>query len=161
MRRKARNSGLQKITWAVVGVTAGALAMYYLDPDRGRRRRALFKDKAIKLRKDSAWYLGKQLRNFNNHLEGWLMEGLQIFRSEGSVDDSTLAQRVRSEMGRAIHHPANVKVSAHQGQVTLQGVVQAQEVDPLFRCVRKVRGVRSVVNQLSLQQGDEPATSVH
>ncbi|HWP18343.1 MAG TPA: BON domain-containing protein, partial [Burkholderiaceae bacterium] len=29
----------------VVGLAAGAAAMYYLDPEMGRRRRALVKDK--------------------------------------------------------------------------------------------------------------------
>jgi hypothetical protein len=53
--------------WRVLGALGiGALAMYYLDPVSGNRRRALVRDKFVHYRKEATNYAegtGKDLRN--------------------------------------------------------------------------------------------------
>jgi osmotically-inducible protein OsmY len=46
-----------------------------------------------------------------------------------------------------------VTVTARDGRVTLQGPVLERELDDLLRAVRKVPGVRDVVNELEVHPG--------
>jgi hypothetical protein len=53
-----------------------------------------------------------------------------------------------------VSHPAAIEVDAADGCVHLSGPVLADEVEQLVECVRNVRGVRSIDNELEVF--DEP-----
>ena len=52
------------------GFVLGALAMYLLDPDRGKRRRALVKDKVYSKGNTMRKSLDKQSRDWQNRAKG-------------------------------------------------------------------------------------------
>ena len=158
----------------VGGVGLGAALMYLFDPDRGRRRRALIRDKAEGAAHKAGDYAGKMSRDLRNRAYGMVAETKSLFRHE-EVTDDVLVDRVRSKLGRYPVHVGAIDVTAENGNVTLRGSILAKEVPQVLRAARLVRGVKAVDNQLevhtekqnvpSLQGtpaplGSQPATSV-
>jgi uncharacterized membrane protein len=143
MRSDTSDSGL-----GVVGAFGlGVALMYFLDPGRGARRRALVRDKvvhAMRKTEDAAETTGRDLRN---RAQGLAATVRGRFADE-DVDDEILVERVRAEMGRAVSHPSAITVTATDGRVTLSGPVLAGEAEKLLSHVHSVRGVENVVDQL-------------
>jgi len=134
-----------------VGGALGALAMYFLDPRDGRRRRARTRDKmvhAARVLNDA----GKvTARDTAHRARGVWATTRKLFKHE-DVPDEVLVGRVRAELGRVVSHPHSVEVSAAGGHVTLSGPILAEEVRPLLRCVRRVDGVRAVSDRLAVYE---------
>jgi uncharacterized membrane protein len=129
------------------GLGLGAAAMYFLDPDKGRRRRTLLLDQAV----SAAGHLDDRFsatwKDLRQRARGWTAETYARF-TEQRPSDSVLAERVRSSIGRYVSHPGSIDVTVSDGRVTLRGPILAREVDWLLDRVRSVRGVREVDNQL-------------
>jgi uncharacterized membrane protein len=129
----------------------GAGLMFLLDPDRGNRRRAMMRDKAVHAANVMVAGVSRVWRDATNRSRGMLAERARFFRRE-TPDDRTLAARVRSEMGTLVQHPRAIEVSVENGQVTLRGPIRAQEVEALLSHVEHVRGVTSVKNDLDIHE---------
>jgi hypothetical protein len=87
----------------LTGVGLGVGLMYFLEPDRGQRRRALVRDKlahAATVRADAA---GATSRDVANRTVGTVAQVRGAFRGR-SVDDAVLTNRVRAQLGR-VHEP--------------------------------------------------------
>src|SRR5918999_503023 len=138
----------------LMGGALGALAMYFLDPHEGRRRRARTRDKVV--------HAGKRLneagmvtaRDTVHRAYGVLASARKLFKHE-PVADGVLAERVRAELGRVVSHPHAVDVAVDHGHVTLSGPILSEEVRPLLRCVRQVPGVMAVSDRLTVYEGAE------
>ncbi|HZQ90998.1 MAG TPA: SRPBCC family protein [Terriglobales bacterium] len=137
------------------GAAVGAGLMYLLDPDRGNRRRALLRDKAVRAEHVSACAVDKAVRDLRNRALGVVAATVRALR-RGSVPDEKLLQRVRSTLGRCSSHPHAIKAEVRHAVVTLSGPVLAEEVDCVLNGAWSVRGVRSVENALEVheQPGD-------
>lgn len=136
----------------------GAVAMYFLDPDRGTRRRALLRDKVLSAANEAGENLWKTAEYSRDRAVGMVAEARSRLAPD-DADDWTIHERVRSALGRAVSHPSAVVVGPRDGVVTLSGPVLAHEVDNLLRTASRVRGVRGVVDRLDVhkQPGDVPA----
>ncbi len=136
-----------RILTFIKGVGLGATLMYFLDPDRGNRRRAQVRDQAI----HTTTLLGKTMdtasRDFTNRAAGLVAE-LQSFFSIETPTDLRIVERVRARIGHVLAHPSKIKVSARYGVVTLGGSVLVSEVPSLLQCVTNTRGVVGVRNEL-------------
>jgi uncharacterized membrane protein len=121
----------------------GALAMYFADPDRGRRRRALVRDSCAHAAFNLQRFGGRFRRDLENRLQGAIAEHRDI--EEEPVSDSILKQRIRTALGRVLSHPKAVQVSCTTGKVYLAGWVFTDEVDPLNQTVRAISGVKEVL----------------
>lgn len=132
------------------GVGIGMSLMYVLDPERGRRRRAMLRDRTTHALRTTRVTLGKKAQYMSNRLRGLAAEAQTALRRE-AVSDEVLEQRVRAQLGRAVSKPCDVEVLATEGCVTLRGVARAVEVERLLRRVSRVRGVRSVESQLNVK----------
>jgi uncharacterized membrane protein len=126
---------------------AGALAMYFLDPQGGRRRRVRTRDKAEHVARRIRDAYDVTLRDTRHRAMGIKAMGRRILR-RGPVDDETLGGRVRAVLGRYVSHPHAVEVTVSDGEVGLAGPILAHEVPGLMRAVKRVDGVRRVSNQL-------------
>ena len=138
----------------IIGTTLGIGAMYLLDPDRGRRRRALARDQLISALHTAGEATEGRQKDLRNRARGVVAETAARVR-EREVDDVVLVERVRSAMGRLVGHAGAVDVSARDGTITLRGPVPRHELGPLVTGVAEVRGVQAVDNQLDVF--DEPA----
>jgi hypothetical protein len=132
------------------GVGLGAALMYLLDPDRGRRRRAMVRDQFSSRASDTESFLKKSGRDIGNRARGFAAEARSRIVREGEVDDEILVERVRSKIGRAVSHPGAIEVTATAGRIELEGQALADEVDRLLSAVESVRGVREVDNRLEV-----------
>lgn len=132
------------------GVGLGAGLMFAFDPEKGRRRRALLRDKRTRILGETRAVVDRSARAVRNRIRGLIAETAAAFRCE-TVSDAVLEERVRSKMGRVVSEPGQIEVLATDGQVTLRGVVPAVEADKLLSRVSRVRGVRGVESQLNVR----------
>ncbi len=133
---------------ALGSFAAGAALMYFTDPNRGKRRRAVVRDRVSAGFRDAARELEKAKRDLRNRSQG-LASAVRHFGSDEHADDSVIEERVRSAMGRVMRHPHGIQVSVEEGRVTLEGQVNAQYLAELLHRVQSVAGVRDVVNRLN------------
>jgi hypothetical protein len=140
------------------GAAVGAGLAYFLDPSRGAYRRSLVRDQVIHLTKGFEQFCDVACRDLQNRMQGIAAETQGRF-SEGPVPDRILVERVRSQIGRCVSHPRAIEVRADQGQVVLSGPIIEREAAGLIRCVRSVRGVHGVRNELETHShaGEIPA----
>ncbi|MGH8171090.1 MAG: BON domain-containing protein, partial [Steroidobacteraceae bacterium] len=132
---------------------AGALSMYLLDPDHGRRRRAVMRDRLTSgmSRLDDARSVAS--RDLRNRARGAAHEVRSRFTQEQEeVSDEILCERVRSRLGWAVSHPGAIEVAALSGRVTLSGAVLEREYVSLLRAVWAVRGVADVEDRLAVHE---------
>ena len=88
-------------------------------------------------------------RDLANRAHGLRVE-VDHLMHPGPVSDSKLEARIRTRLGRLIREPHRIQVAAHEGLVTLRGLVRSQEIAKLEKGVRSVAGVREVENQLAV-----------
>ena len=124
----------------VGGVGLGAALMYIFDPDRGKRRRALIRDKVEAAGNKANDLAGKMSRDLRNRAHGIAAETKSIFRSE-ELSDDVLIDRVRTKIGRLAFDIEALDVTASNGIVALRGQIRAEHLPRLLRYVRFVRGV--------------------
>lgn len=127
---------------------AGAMTMYFFDPQRGKRRRVALKDALVHSGHEIEKFAGRFRRDFLHRVEGAMARTESVFNRE-EVDDCVLEQRVRTALGRAVSHPHGVEVSCKDGSVTLRGWILADELADLDKAVESVRGVKEVSTLLN------------
>lgn len=132
---------------------AGAGLMYLLDPDGGRRRRALVRDQIVRAAHRTGDAVDATSRDVGNRARGVVAE-LRSRLVNVEVSDGVLHERVRARIGSVIGHAGAIEAAVIDGRVSLRGPVLADDVDRLVRRVRSVPGVREVINQLDVH--DEP-----
>lgn len=133
------------------GIGLGAGAMFLLDPDRGKRRRALIRDQAIHISNTSKETLEKRARDLRNRATGMIAETKARFTDE-RVPDPVLVDRVKAALGRFPVHDRAIHVDAESANVILSGDTLTTEVDTILDVVSSVRGVKDVVNNLTVHE---------
>lgn len=131
------------LTW----IASGAGLMYLLDPAQGHRRRAFVRDKLIHLAHVSNEGARRTKSDLMNRAHGLGIRMHAKARPE-EVADEVLVDRVRSKMGVFVSHPRSVAVRVDSGVVTLQGPILEREAKAFVRQVKRMAGVRQLVDQL-------------
>lgn len=141
------------------GLGLGAGLMYMLDPDRGNRRRALVRDQAVRATRKTRDMAGKTARDLRNRATGIVAE-TKARLNETHVPDPVVVDRVRASLGRYPVHDRAIHVDASEGKVILTGDTLAEEVDTVLNAVSSVRGVKDVINNLTVHQSAEGISSL-
>ncbi len=152
-QRKGENMARDRIGRGLAlfaGIAYGAGMMYLLDPDTGRRRRALVRDKIMRARHEAQWWAGQQARNVMNNVRGRIAE-VRARAREIEVPDERLERRVRAAIGHVTSHPGALEVIARDGHVTVRGPVFAGERERIEDRLSKTRGVRDCSLELREQ----------
>ncbi|HLD99066.1 MAG TPA: SRPBCC family protein [Bdellovibrionota bacterium] len=144
----------QALGW-LAGSGVGAAFMYYLDPNQGRRRRAMARDRMSHLARVAPKQAARSARDLSHRTKGVLASAKSAAIKRKPVSDDILEERIRSQLGRAVSHPTSVEVLVHDGEVTLKGLVLAHEARELLRRVKHVQGVRHLHDELELHQAAE------
>ncbi|HUQ24397.1 MAG TPA: SRPBCC family protein [Burkholderiales bacterium] len=129
----------------------GAVAMYFLDPHSGKRRRARTRDKMARAGRILNHAGRATARDATQRVSG-LIAGTRRLLSHEEVPDEVLVDRVRAALGRAVSQPDAIDVFVNGGHVSLSGLVLEHEAQLLLRCVRAVGGVRAVSDELTLRE---------
>lgn len=138
----------------VIAAAAGAAAMYMLDPQQGRRRRALGRDQVRHLRRRAQDDLGVALRDLRHRLRGWAAQARGALQ-RGPVDDDILRERLRAAIGRATPHARAISVGVSSGRVTLSGPASTIGESRILAAVHAVPGVRTVDSRLERPARDD------
>ena len=137
--------------WAgfVTGSAAGASVALLTEPHRGRRRRAMLKDRAVHLSHVGRHFASVAARDSANRLRGTVADARnRVTRRREEVRDDKLAARVKTRLGRVAAHPHAVCVTSRAGTVLLEGPVLESERAKLLREAARVPGVRHVEDGL-------------
>jgi uncharacterized membrane protein len=153
--RRAQTTGLMSLG----GLGLGAALMYMLDPDRGRRRRALARDQMAHIARRLTRAMGATSRDLSHRVSGAMAKSGNIFRRE-EISDEVLADRIRARIGRSVSHPHAISVTVTNGCVMLSGPVLAHEAQRLLSGVSSVRGVKGVENVLTVHTDAENISSL-
>jgi osmotically-inducible protein OsmY len=139
-------------TWTLLlGVGLGVALMYFLDPGRGARRRALVRDRAGSVVRSGRRQLHDRAEDLRNRAAGTVAEVRGRMRDQ-PVSDEQLVARVRSNLGHHVGRAQAIDVTARGGTVTLRGELPRAELDEVLAAVRGVRGVERVENELAERQ---------
>lgn len=151
---------MKNLVGKIGALAAGALAMYYFDPQSGAQRRAAL------LELVSGGTAGPQLPREPRSVR----LARRAYHAQVKADpqaDAVLRDRIRDRLGRMVSHPRALHVTVEQGVVRLSGDVLAKERDGLLLQLREMPGVQKLVNAMtahesphgivSLQQGSDIA----
>jgi uncharacterized membrane protein len=140
---------MNAIVWLTSGLGFGWVLGRLFDPSRGRRRRALIRDRVVSATHTLGGAVETTSRDLGNRTRGVIadLRG-RLFRH--AVSDPVLVERVRTRIGRSIRHPRAIDVTARDSRVIVRGHVTADEAGVLLRRVASVRGVREVEDRLEI-----------
>ena len=155
-----RPSPQHDLTTLIGSAALGAVAMFLLDPDKGKRRRAIARDKALSLIDDSRGAVGVAARDASHRMHGMQARMRRLLRGGAAPDDLQLIERVRARMGRLVSHPHAIQVGANDGRITLSGPILAREAQRLVHAVANVWGVSEVENRLVVHEHPESVSSL-
>lgn len=142
----------RRAAWlCVVSSLVSGLLMYFIDPERGRRRRHMLRDRALSRLRRIGRGIASTLRGATAETYGVSQRIVHLVPRETEVaDDETLRQRVESQLFRDRHIPkGNLNISCEHGMVILRGELESPtEIGHIQDRVRSVPGVRGVQNLL-------------
>lgn len=143
-RRSRHSSREEHGTLALVGAALGAMAvgaglMFLLDPQHGKVRRSLMRNKASRVAREARGYI----QSARGGMAG------QADSADSSVSDEELAARVRAEIASACTHPTDVYVSVRGDHIVLSGSLPIEEQEAVIARCQAIPGVARVVNNLT------------
>jgi osmotically-inducible protein OsmY len=145
-----------------VPAAVGAALMYFFDPEQGKRRRSMARDRTAGFFRQSGRRAERAGRGVAAGAQGLKEKATHLKEEEKpQPDDVTLARKVETEIFRPADAPkGQVSVNVEQGVVFLRGEVERPEIiKDLEARARKVQGVRDVENLLHVPETPAPTGS--
>jgi osmotically-inducible protein OsmY len=143
-------------------VGLGAALTYFFDPEQGRRRRAMTRDRLVAFFRRRMRKTERLGRSASAQAEGLVQKAKHLEEEpKPQPDDVTLTRKVETEIFRDAAIPkGQINVNAENGKVYLRGEVgQPELIKDLEKRARKVQGVQEVENLLHLPGTEAPARS--
>jgi osmotically-inducible protein OsmY len=132
-----------------LGTALGALLAYLFDPENGRRRRAMFADRAAATARSGGRRAARAGAGIGAEAYGVTQQVKHRQEEPKELDDATLADKVRTQIFRDAEAPkGDVVVNVQDGIVQLRGEVEPELIEVLVTQAREVQGVRDVENLL-------------
>jgi BON domain len=135
-----------------IGAAVGAALAYFFDPQSGKRRRHVARDRTLAVFRRGGRRAARAGRYAAAEAEGMKQKATHLHEEPKDLDDVTLARKVETEIFRPADAPkGNVDVNVVEGVVQLRGEVESPDmVNELAEKARNVHGVRDVENLLHL-----------
>jgi hypothetical protein len=144
--------------WLVIGGVAGAVTAFFADPERGNARRKEAVDRIGGFARHASRRAGRLARGLRARTTGWSRKLAHLRPAHPNVDDSTLRDRVESELFRDPEVPkGNINLDVAEGRVTLRGQLRRpDQIGELQARVARVPGVQAVQSYLHLEGTEAP-----
>ncbi len=138
----------------LIGAAAGAGLMYFLDPQSGRRRRTMLRDRTGAIVRRAGDRI-ERVQTMTGARAYGLRQKVTHLRHEDTElpNDPDLVARVESEVFRDERIPkGSININAeHEDTIVVRGQVESQaQIRAIERAIKRVHGVRRVVNLLHL-----------
>ena len=137
----------------------GAALAYFLDPDRGKRRRNIARDRLMGMARRTADQVERKVEYAASTAQGISQKiSNQNGQDKFDLNDETLAQKVESEIFRDPNIPkGKININAENGVVVLRGELdRPDQINALEDKVRSIPGVAGVENLLHLPNTQAP-----
>lgn len=141
-----------------VAAALGATSAFMFDPQQGRRRRALVRDKVVRGLNDGRRFADAAHKDLRWRAQGVAARARSL--RGAPVSDDVLCARVQSKIGRYSSHPGAIEVAALDGRVVLAGDILQREIDRVVDAARSVSGVQHVDNQLRAHESAEHVSAL-
>ena len=142
----------------IFSAVAGAALAYFVDPDHGKRRRIIARDRVLALRRRTSWRVSRWGRWTAGAVYGVGQEVAHAPDIREALDDATLARKVESEVFRdPLIAKGGINVNVEDGVVVVRG--QVDRPDDIVRiedAVRRIPDVLDVQNLLHLPGAPAP-----
>jgi BON domain len=148
--RHAVSRGRAATLCLAAGLTS-AILMFLMDPERGRRRRHMARDRFMSRMRKMGRMMTRMWRGAAAETYGVSHKIVHLVpRSTEVPDDETLCQRVESQLFRDRHVPkGDLNISCEHGMVILRGELDnPADIGRIEERVSRVAGVRGVQNLL-------------
>jgi hypothetical protein len=150
---------MDKQKWSLVGSAGlgaglGAGLMYLLDPQGGRGRRAVARDKSLSTLKKGGTAAAKTSRHLGNKTKGLVSQAGSKLRREADAGGALL-KKVQKKVRGAVSHPHAIESAVEDGRVILRGLVLSSELAGLLAVIETVEGALGVDNQLQVHESAE------
>src|SRR5215204_573045 len=143
------------------GIALGALLEYFLDPNAGRRRRHVARDRALSRMRRGERRALVRARRAEARAVGIARQTRSARRHHREpLDDVSLARKVESELYQRERLPkGQIVVNAEDGVVFLRGVMERREdIERMEAAARRIVGVRGVENLVHAPGTPAPAS---
>ena len=139
-----------------VGAAGGAALAYFLDPDRGKGRRAQARDRLAAVVRRTGNRVERRPRWSQGPIAGLAAKVASTFSSREPMNDATLTAKVESELFRDAKVPkGRINVNAEKGTVILRGIAETRDqIEHILAQTASIEGVR--VARSLLRTPDEP-----
>lgn len=152
VRSPSDGSPVPSLTMVALGVAAGAAALFFLDPEQGRRRRRLLVDRVGAVARRGSGRVGRMTRYAGSTLSATRDRVASFANDDEPVDDITLTDRVESQVFRDHDLPkGELNIDTVDGVVMIRGQVDEPEVmNEIIARTWRVEGVKDVRNLMHL-----------
>lgn len=154
----AGSSMIPTVAAGFLGIAAGGLAMFLLDPDRGGHRRTMLMDRVGSVVRSGSRRAGGAAEDVSSRVQA-TPAAVSSTLATGRATDDVLVARVREAIGHAIRHAGAIDVQVHDGTAILVGPALRDEADEACAAARAVPGIRAVESRLDVHEeaGSIPA----
>lgn len=152
-----------KIWSHLIAAAGGAAAAYYLDPDRGRARRARSRDVLLAAGRDMTQDVEKRARFYEGKVEG-VQAKVGGRGTLDPVDDHLIKQGIQQQLASAGADTTDVVIDVTDGVVGLRGRAEsADDIKKIELAAMAAPGVDEVQSWLHLPGETAPnkAVAVH
>jgi hypothetical protein len=149
----------------LAATVAGAAGEYFFDPDNGKRRRHIARDRALAAIRRPAKTAAREASRKASYAEGVAKRVVHEAttsgdaRDPGRLNDPALARKVESEIFRDRWAPkGEVDVNVESGVVYLRGELDSRDqIEQLIAATKAVDGVGEVRSLLHLPGEESPS----
>ncbi|WP_370327893.1 BON domain-containing protein [Euzebya sp.] len=139
------------------GAAAGAAAMYYTDPERGRERRQQAAEQAEAAARALSEQTGGTSDDLARRAAGQVAEATRPLHDSGPDTDNALSDRVQTEI-KADDRFSHLNIDVVEGDVTVRGTLDSDDArGEMVSRIEGIPGVSSVID-LTHPQGTPAPT---
>lgn len=140
---------MDKKRFSIMSAAVGAGLMFLLDPDKGKRRRALIRDQLTHFKHKMTGVINAKTQDARNRGLGLIARSRRVFEAD-KVSEDALAAKVRRVVQEKVSDPGAIETQVENGRVILSGNILDEELPVLLESVQRLDEVSTIDNRLRI-----------